>query len=664
LDKAHLKLLGTPRLTAGGTVHPLPDKAFVLLCLLAGSEDNRASRTKIRPVLWGEFGQEQANANLRQLIARIRKVERNLGYDLLIPSGDALQINPQSCAVDYTELLNAANNGETSSGASNLCEFLLGIWSGPLLDGLQFGEGPIDEWIDESRERAKEQFFAAARRALSAKFDRSASDAYWRLALKMIEIDSTEEPAYRAMMRVCMLRGERSLALRIYGRCKRILATELGVAPQAETTNLVHSLRPNNDTLASAKFVRPSSSGVEAEEPVGSSEETGAPRRTPVLIVLPPIGVFADELTRGLALGFIEDITIGLSRFRSFSVIAPHTGLAIATEGRNLEDALAIIDSDYAVTTSLMPSTHGFRISVRLTSATSAQVLWATDAEFTLGALRNIFDRVVSLVVRSLIDSVEKNELQSPVPSSDVSVYHQYLQGRRLLSRHDLKGIRRARSLFKDAIARVPDYSAAMIGLSRTLTSEWLVRGIVEPDLLNDAIRLAEKAAALDPFDGRTMRERGYAELYLRQHDESLASFEEALQLNPHDADILADYADALAHAGNPSDGLKYCLKAIDLNPLPPDDYVWTLGSIYYQLGRYDDAIQALKQVENNPSTARLLAACCAQLGDDSAAQRYSRVVRAVYPGFCVHHVESIVPNRNAEDTRHLVEGLQRAGLT
>lgn len=663
-----LKLLGSPSLMAGGEKVSVPDKALVLLGLLAMSEGFTVNRAKIRPILWGEYDQHKANANLRQLIARIRKIEHSLGQVLLIFAGDEISLSAQNCRVDYAELMAVIQLARSSAEPAEFCEPLLAAWAGILLDGLEFGEAGIEEWLEERRNSIKDQFLEAARHILDAEAGAASSDSRWRLALKLIDIDNTEEVAYRALMRVCADRADRGLALRIYRRCKRVLASELGVEPDQRTNDLARALRltdtqqPDKKPVT-AQVVRVSGSTPAPIDPMRASKPAAGTRPAPVLIVLPPVSIVTDDLARGLALGFIEDITIGLSRFRQFSVIAPHTGLSVAYQSQDFNAALTIVDVDYAVTTALLPSAHGFRLSVRLTSAATSEVLWATDAEFTLGALRGVFDRVIALVVRSLVDSIERTELQAPVPATDASVYRQYLEGRRLLTRHDLKNIRRARSLFKEAITRVPDYSAAMIGLSRSLTSEWLVRGMVETDLLKEAVALADKAAELDPFDGRAMRERGYASLYLRQHDYSLAAFEEALQLNPHDADILADYADALAHAGNPSEGLKYCLKAIDLNPLPPDDYVWTLGSIYYQLGQYKDAMLALKQVENNSATARLLAACSAQLGDKAEAQRYSRVVRSVYPGFSVRDVETIVPNKNLADTKHLVEGLKLAGL-
>ena len=159
------------------------------------------------------------------------------------------------------------------------------------------------------------------------------------------------------------------------------------------------------------------------------------------------------------------------------------------------------------------------------------------------------------------------------------------------------------------------------------------------------------------------MRERGFASLYLRNHDESLTSFHRASELNPSDADLLADYADALAHSGLPAEGLEKCKQAIALNVMCPDYYYWILGSIHYQMGDYRTALSALEPVKNNPETARLLAACSAMAGDVGVARQYAAVVRETYPDFRLEQLARIVPDKFFRDTQHSIDGLRIAGL-
>jgi tetratricopeptide (TPR) repeat protein len=330
---------------------------------------------------------------------------------------------------------------------------------------------------------------------------------------------------------------------------------------------------------------------------------------------------------------------------------------------RCLESGFSVFDIDYTVSLSLMPAAHGYRLAVRLTDASNAEVLWGANPGFTMATVGDTFDRLIRLTVRTLVDAIDTRQMRLAMNVEHATAYALCVQGRRLLHRSDLQAIRRAKKLFKQALAQVPDYPQALVGIARATSEESLILGMVEHDLLKEAVALASRAFELDPLDGRAMREKGRASLYMRRYDESLEAFHVAMGLNPDDADILSDYADALAHAGEPQRGLPLSRKAMELNPTQPDDYVWTLGSIHYQLGEYQTALDALRPMEGSAATARLLSACAAKAGDRGLARRYSRLVRENYPTFEVETVRDIVPNRNAADADHLIDGLRLAGL-
>ncbi len=135
------------------------------------------------------------------------------------------------------------------------------------------------------------------------------------------------------------------------------------------------------------------------------------------------------------------------------------------------------------------------------------------------------------------------------------------------------------------------------------------------------------------------------------------------MELNPNDADLLADFADALAHGGTPGDGLAAIENALQLNPMAPDYYHWVRGSIFYQLSQFEAALDALEPVSRNPATARLMAASAAKAGDLALAARFAADVREMFPDFRTDHLWSIVPNANSQDTHNLIDGLRAAGL-
>lgn len=636
----------------------MPEKAYVLLAILASAEGRSATRSQVRTILWADSDREKANASLRQLIARIHRVEQATGVVLLSMEGEVVALTP-GCRVDYADFLQALETqgeGDTRQGVDVRCDALAGLWHGLLLGDIAFGEAALDDWLEARREQMRQRFFEAGRRLLDLEPQPDYVEAQWHLADRILDIDPTEEAAYRSMMRICMARGERGLGLRVFARCERILETELGVHPCSRTAELAERLRDPGASRAAGA----SRSSADVKKPAGP--RIAAARQVPAIMVLPPMGAGLGETVAGLASGLAEDITVGLTRFRRFTVVAPQAPGVAALKGRCHEAGLSVFDVDYTVSLSLMPAAHGYRLTVRLSDASNAEVLWGTNPEFSIATVGDTFDRLMRLTVRTLVDVIDQHQIRTAA-TEQAPAYSLCVLGRRLLQKADLQSIRRAKNLFKRALTQVADYAPAIVGIARATSEEWLVRGMVEHDLLKEAVGLASRAAELDPLDGRAMRERGRANLYMRRYDESLEAFDAAIGLNPDDADILSDYADALAHSGEPQRGLPFSRKAMELNPAQPDDYVWTLGSIHYQLGEYQTALDALRPMDGNPATARLLSACAAKVGDKDLARHSSQVVRETYPKFEVASVRDIVPNRNRADAEHLIDGLHLAGL-
>ena len=63
----------------------------------------------------------------------------------------------------------------------------------------------------------------------------------------------------------------------------------------------------------------------------------------------------------------------------------------------------------------------------------------------------------------------------------------------------------------------------------------------------------------------------GAAYLKLGSHDLAIAEYERALELNPNDANVLAETASALAWVGKAEEGIENVKRAMRLNPRYPD---------------------------------------------------------------------------------------------
>jgi tetratricopeptide (TPR) repeat protein len=181
---------------------------------------------------------------------------------------------------------------------------------------------------------------------------------------------------------------------------------------------------------------------------------------------------------------------------------------------------------------------------------------------------------------------------------------------------------------------------------------------------LRRAFELAARAVEIDPNDARGYAELGFALLYQKEHDRSLASYRRALALNPNEANIIAEFADALAHSGEPEEALRHFDRAMRLNPFYPDRYLWCKAGALTKLRRFDQAVECIQGMNNPAQGRRVLACCYAYLGRIDEARNEAELIREAQPGFSAEHwAREIVPDRRSEDIELFVAGLKAAGL-
>jgi len=99
-------------------------------------------------------------------------------------------------------------------------------------------------WMIPMRERLKNKYLRIIER-LTRYFQESGR---WDQALdyyhRGLEVDDLMEEFYRGLMLCYQSLGRRAEALSVYQRCRRILASSLGISPSPQTEELYRALRP------------------------------------------------------------------------------------------------------------------------------------------------------------------------------------------------------------------------------------------------------------------------------------------------------------------------------------------------------------------------------------------------------------------------------------
>ena len=206
----HLKLHGQVSLQlAGRPPAPLERKQAALLTYL--HHEGPTPRALLAGLLWPEAPNEGARSNLRQCIARLRR----LAPGLLVDSTGLLSIASAATVLQIDP-----------AGSTLLATF-------DYADCDEFGR-----WLQARRDDdriAQRNGLTAAIRGATQRGDFELAQT---LADTLLGLDRESEDSYRALMELAYLRGDFAAALAVLGRCTRMLEQLYSVGPSAATREL------------------------------------------------------------------------------------------------------------------------------------------------------------------------------------------------------------------------------------------------------------------------------------------------------------------------------------------------------------------------------------------------------------------------------------------
>ena len=188
-----------------------------LVQLLALADGHRLLRDQVIEALWPHLDVDAGGANLRKAAHHVRHALGNPDA-VVLRAGQVTLFPSQEVTTDVGEFEAEARVALGGDDAA-ACAATASLYAGHLLP-----ESPYDEWTQEARARLRGQCVELLRRT-----------EQWE---RMVEIDPTDEPSYRALMRRELDTGSRPAAIRWYGRLRNTLRRELKIVPSAETAAL------------------------------------------------------------------------------------------------------------------------------------------------------------------------------------------------------------------------------------------------------------------------------------------------------------------------------------------------------------------------------------------------------------------------------------------
>lgn len=221
-------------------------KSEALLAYLALTPGRAHARDKLTALLWAETTDRQARQSLRQALFSLRRTLAGPSDSaVLVEDGDTVAVDPPTVDVDVAAFEQAAR-----AGGPDALERAAALYQGDLLAGIPVRSAGFEEWLRAERERLHELALASMARHIALLTKAGAVERAIEATMRLLSIDSLQEPVHRALMRLYVRAGRQDAALRQYQVCADVLRRELGTDPEPETRALYQDLLRRRPTPA------------------------------------------------------------------------------------------------------------------------------------------------------------------------------------------------------------------------------------------------------------------------------------------------------------------------------------------------------------------------------------------------------------------------------
>ena len=402
------------------------------------------------------------------------------------------------------------------------------------------------------------------------------------------------------------------------------------------------------------------------------------------IAVLPFSSRSSIEENQFFADGIHDDILTRLAEIKSLRVISRTSVNEFRDTTRNLRK----IGEDLGVSTivegAVQRSGDQVRITVQLIDAATDEHIWAKtyDRKLSIESVFEVQTEISAQIASSLRAALTpEQELRlAAIPTDNIEAYAQYVAGRENLLRREFATLINARKQFENAIRLDPRYAQAHSALAETVLIMLANhQSIGREEAFEIANTHIVEALRIDPELAQAYAARGLMQMMqwevIRQgpgNQESAASFERALSLNPNLADVYVWYSSLRRAEGDISKAIDLLSKALTIDPLSRIPYVnlpsllalegqnertielllhavklfpeWELPYQYLSnhmvgLGRLDEAVAwglAATRISEDPTAGGLLLGVYQEFGDNESVTEFIGAFPVEHPLYAV----------------------------
>jgi LuxR family maltose regulon positive regulatory protein len=231
---------------------PMPEdtwrlsKSLHILCYIASRRNHRAPKDALVEIFWPDADPNTIAKNFHPMISHARKALNHgqlIKKDFVLYREGAYFLNPQFRyqldTEEFERLLENAKEIRRSGdpdGAAQMIAQAIALYRGDFLEELYY------EWVEELRSYYLDLYLEALKELAVYYGQRGNYDQVIRYGLMILQRDSYREDVHCQVMEAYVQAGNRAAAIEQFDRLRKMLRSELGVAPLPTTMSKYESL--------------------------------------------------------------------------------------------------------------------------------------------------------------------------------------------------------------------------------------------------------------------------------------------------------------------------------------------------------------------------------------------------------------------------------------
>jgi SARP family transcriptional regulator, regulator of embCAB operon len=210
----------------------------IVFAYLAAQNGRPVPRDELAEVLWGEDLPATWEKALRVLMTKLRALLEECGIDgsaaLTSAFGCYKLTLPAGAWIDVDAAAESVQQAEDALAAGELGEAQVHGMVAAALAQRSFLPGEEGPWVEEKRRELRDVLVRALECLRDASLSAGEFSDSVRYAEEVVDLEPFRESSYRRLMEAHAAAGNPAQALRVYERCRRFLADELGAYPSPE----------------------------------------------------------------------------------------------------------------------------------------------------------------------------------------------------------------------------------------------------------------------------------------------------------------------------------------------------------------------------------------------------------------------------------------------